>query len=73
MSEQERKYLNKFLDVAEKNGFSYNIVFAMCAVAFDKGTTEDESIRILRHLTELAAKYQNEDDFIAEVEKEYIN
>ena len=72
MSEEEKKYCDIFLDIAKENNYSYNVVFAMGAVAFDKGTTEEESIKILKNLIDLATKHKDEEDFLAEVEKEYV-
>ena len=72
MSEEERKLVDDFLDIAKANNFSYNVVFAMGAVAFDKGTTEQDSIEILKCLINLAAKYPNEADFLEEVGKRFI-
>ena len=72
MSEEEGKLVDKFLDIAKANDYSYNVVFAMGAIAFDKGTTEEDSIKILKQMIELATKHKNEDDFVAEVEKAYI-
>lgn len=40
MSEEERKYVKRFIALAKKNNFSYDVVFAMGAFAFDKGTSE---------------------------------
>ena len=72
MSDEEKKYCDQFLDIAKANDYSFNVVFAMGAIAFDKGTTEEVSIKILKHMIDLATKYKNEDDFVAEVEKAYI-
>ena len=73
MTNEQDKLIDEFGKIAKKIPLCYNIIFTAGAIAFEEGTTDEESTIRLKKLIEFAKESKTENDFVAKIKKTYID
>ncbi len=73
MNETQKKIVREFGEIAGEKGFNETVIFAVGAIAFGKGVSDERSIVIMQDMIDFAKESKDEDDFSRKVSKKYLN